>query len=191
MTDQQLTSNDGLIIVDCQYDFFPGGKLAVPDGEAIIPVINRWIDKATASGATIVTTRDWHPPEHCSFESQGGTWPEHCVQETHGAQLHDQINFPDDMILQSKGEKPSRDQYSGFDDTDLDRKLNDRGIERLWLTGLALDVCVQATAVDAAKRGFKVYVLLPGTRAVELNPGDARKAIDRIEKAGGQVIKNG
>jgi len=185
--DQRLTSRDALIVVDAQNDFFPGGQLPVPDGDRIIPVVNRWIEIARRDHATVVATRDWHPPNHCSFKDQGGDWPEHCVQETQGAELHDDIALPESAIIQSKGDSVEFDQYSGFDRTTLGDTLRELGVERLWIVGLAQDVCVKDTAIDAAKQGFDTHVLLPGTRAVNVNEGDGDRAIEAMREAGAAI----
>jgi nicotinamidase/pyrazinamidase len=184
MSTPSLNERDALILVDCQYDFFPGGRLAVPEGDRIIPVINRWIDAAGKGGATVVATRDWHPPGHGSFTEQGGTWPEHCVQNTDGAELHAEIDLPEDTIIQSKGQDIDRDQYSGFDETGLADRLRERGVERVWIAGLAQDVCVKHTAIDAAKARFQTHVLLPATGAVNLNEGDDARAVEAMRDAG-------
>jgi len=184
MTVPPLTQRDALIVVDCQKDFFPGGRLAVPDGDAIIPVVNHWIEAARDAGIVVVATRDWHPPDHCSFQAQGGPWPVHCVQDTPGAEFHNRISLPEDVWVQSKGDCREFDQYSGFDRTDLADRLKGRDVQRLWIAGLTQDVCVKSTAVDAAELGFETHVLLPGTRAVNLNEGDDQRANDAMRHAG-------
>ena len=184
MSPPTLTVRDALILVDLQKDFFPGSRLAVPDGDAILPVVHRWIQAAADSEATLIATRDWHSPEHCSFEQQGGDWPIHCVEQTEGAKFHEQIELPGKTIVQSKGNAPHFDQYSGFDRTNLADSLRRRGVERLWIMGLALDVCVKWTAVDAAEAGFQTHVVLPGTRAVNVNPGDGDRAVEAMKQAG-------
>lgn len=169
----ELNEKDALIAVDVQRDFCPGGSLAVPDGDRVIPVLNRWIESAQSTGATIVLSRDWHPPGHVSFEEQGGPWPPHCVQGTAGSDFHPDLEQPPDAQVVSKGQLLDRDQYSVFDGTGLAERLRDKGVERLWVGGLAQDVCVQASVLDGLKEGFEVHVLTRATRPVEEDRGDA------------------
>jgi nicotinamidase/pyrazinamidase len=168
----QLQPRDALILVDVQRDFCPGGKLAVSGGDEVVPVLNRWIDAAAGAGATVAVSRDWHPSDHVSFAPRGGPWPEHCVQDTEGAELHPLLRTPADAILISKGTSPDFDQYSAFDRTGLADALRSRGVDRVWIGGLAQDVCVRATVLDAVREGFETHVLVDATRPVEAAAGD-------------------
>jgi nicotinamidase/pyrazinamidase len=175
---------EGLLIVDFQNDFTPpDGALAVPGGDTIAGHLN---ELATGERfELVVATRDWHPPDHGSFEAQGGVWPEHCVAGTHGAELHPALaRSPLDVVL-DKGQDPATPGYSAFERPELGELLRERGIERLVVTGLATDVCVRQTALDALKEGFEVEVHREGTRGVD--PEDSARALEEIERAGGQV----
>lgn len=158
---------DALLVVDVQRDFCAGGTLAVPDGDAVVPVLNDWIQAARQSGAQVIFSRDWHPPDHCSFQSQGGPWPPHCLQGTEGAAFHPDLDVPADAWIVSKGTDREREQYSALDGTGLVERLKSLGVRRVWVGGLALDYCVQASALDAAKAGFEVHLLTSATRPVE------------------------
>jgi len=183
----KLDSSDALVIVDVQTDFCPGGALAVPEGDLVVPVLNRWIDQARRAGALIVTTRDWHPSDHGSFAAQGGPWPVHCVQETPGAAFHPNLALPDDAVIISTGIAPEDEGYSGFQGTDLAQRLKTAGVRRLWVGGLALDYCVRATVLAGLEAGFEVHLILDATRAVNLGPGDGDKSIKRMKSAGARI----
>jgi nicotinamidase/pyrazinamidase len=183
----KLDSSDALVIVDVQADFCPGGALAVPEGDRVVPVLNKWMARARGSGALIVATRDWHPPDHMSFAAQGGPWPVHCVQETPGAAFHPDLDLPDEALIVSKGTDPKDEGYSMFKGTGLGRRLEEAGVRRLWVGGLALDYCVRATVLDGLEAGFEVHLILDATRAVNLNPGDGDKSIKRLKSAGARI----
>ena len=168
MSDQQTA----LLLVDIQNDFCEGGALAVPDSESIFSTVNHWIALAQERGWPVIASRDWHPLEHCSFEERGGPWPEHCVQDTHGADFHPRMTLPPGTIRVSKGTAFETDDYSAFDRTELDQYLRRHDIRKLVVAGLALDVCVQATVRDARKLGFEVDLLVNGTRAVDSDEGE-------------------
>ncbi|TDB02454.1 nicotinamidase [Halomonas marinisediminis] len=159
MTPIDYTPSDALLVVDMQNDFCEGGALAVAGGSALVPAINTEIATAHATGALIVASRDWHPVDHASFEHRGGPWPVHCVQDTPGAAFHPELELPDDTIRVSKATAFDADAYSAFDGTGLAGYLRDRGIDRVIVCGLALDVCVKATALDACREGFAVRLL--------------------------------
>ena len=181
-----------LVIVDVQNDFAdPAGSLYVAEGERIIPMANREIDKANASGALVVYTQDWHPETTPHFLKDGGMWPVHCVGGTWGAQLHPELEVKGEVVRKGiRGE----DGYSGFtvrdaatgDDapTPLTELLRDRGIQRVVILGLATDYCVKETALDAIELGFETILLREGIRAVDLESGDGERALDAVEAAG-------
>ena len=183
----QLEPGDALIVVDVQNDFCPGGALPVPDGDAVVPLLNDWIARAAAGGAPVFASRDWHPPGHCSFAPQGGPWPEHCVQETHGAAFHEGLALPDGAVVVTKGEALERDAYSAFEGTGLAEELRRRGVRRLWIGGLALDYCVKATVLDALRGGFETHLLLAASRPVDVEAGDGARAAAALRDAGAVV----
>lgn len=185
--EQDFDQKDALIVVDVQNDFCGGGALEVPDGDAVVPVLNDWMQRARAAGIPVVASRDWHPENHCSFEAQGGPWPPHCVRETRGAEFHPDLELPDDALIVSKGKTVERDNYSAFDETGLAGTLHDSGIERLWVGGLAQDVCVRATVLDACEAGFETHLIAEATRAVDVNPGDGDRALEAMRAAGAQI----
>ena len=180
----ELGKGDALVIVDVQRDFLPGGALAVPRGDEVVPVLNGYIRLFRDKGLPIIATRDWHPPNHCSFKEQGGPWPPHCVQGTPGAQFAPGLELPRDVIIISKATRPQEEAYSGFEGTDMDEKLKALGVKRLFVGGLATDYCVLGTVKDALKLGYRVYLLLDAIRAVDVNPGDGERAIEEMKSLG-------
>jgi nicotinamidase/pyrazinamidase len=183
----QLDNRDALIVVDVQNDFCPGGTLAVPEGDRVVGVLNDWIARATAEDLPVVASRDWHPPGHCSFADQGGPWPEHCVRETAGAAFHPDLRLPQNALIINKGEAVEHDNYSAFDDTGLADRLHARGVERVWIGGLAQDVCVRASVVDACEAGFDTHLIADATRAVDVSPGDGERALEAMRAAGARI----
>ncbi len=180
-----LRAGDALLIVDVQPDFCPGGALPVPEGDRVVPVLNRWLGGAQQRQIPVYASRDWHPPDHPSFRSQGGPWPAHCVQDTPGAAFHPDLELPVQAVRICKGTRLDRDQLSAFDETGLAAHLRERGVKRLWVGGLALDVCVQATVLDARAAGFETHVLVPATRAVDAAAG--RRALAKMREAGAHL----
>jgi nicotinamidase/pyrazinamidase len=184
-----LQKGDALIIVDVQRDFLPGGSLGVPDGDAVVPVINAYAEKFRAAGLTVAATRDWHPADHCSFEAQGGPWPPHCVRDTAGAGFADALRLPPEVILISKATKSEADAYSGFDGTDLAERLRAVGVRRVFVGGLATDYCVLATVRDARAAGFEVALLTDAVRAVNVDPGDGDRALGEMQELGASFVE--
>uniref|UniRef100_A0A7V3KPA3 nicotinamidase n=1 Tax=candidate division WOR-3 bacterium TaxID=2052148 RepID=A0A7V3KPA3_UNCW3 len=179
----KLREKDALIVVDLQNDFCPGGALAVPEGDKIVPVLNAYIERFSNSKSIIVATRDWHPENHISFAEQGGIWPKHCVQNTKGAEFHPDLRLPSDSIIVSKATEPDKEAYSGFDGTNLDKLLKGKGVTRLFVGGLATDYCVRATVLDALRLGFCVFLLLDAIKGVNVQPEDSERAIvEMLEK---------
>lgn len=168
----KLQLGDALLIVDLQYDFLPGGSLAVPDGDKIIPIINKWVEAAERQQIPVIFSRDWHPKNHISFKERGGPWPVHCVQNTTGAELHADIKVPQNAVIVDKAFDPDKDAYSamqGVTDTDkipLPDLLKKLKIKRLVIAGLAFDYCVHFTALDARKMDYEVLVVLPACKAI-------------------------
>ncbi|KQN73643.1 bifunctional nicotinamidase/pyrazinamidase [Devosia sp. Leaf64] len=196
-----ITPQDVLVVVDVQYDFLPGGNLAVAGGDEIVPLINALAKKFT----NVVFTQDWHPADHISFASQHngkapfdtvdldyGTqvlWPDHCVWATHGAELSADLEIPHAQLIIRKGYNRAIDSYSGFQEADretltgLAGYLNERDTGRLFVVGLATDFCVAWTALDGAAGGFDVTVIEDATRAIDSN-GSLEKAWDDLKEAG-------
>lgn len=177
-----LRAGDALLLVDVQNDFCPGGALPVEAGDRIIPVLNRWLRAARERGIPIYASRDWHPRGHVSFAESGGPWPAHCIQDTPGAAFHPDLELPQDVVLVTKGVRFDRDQYSAFDETGLAERLREERVDRLWVGGLALDVCVRAGVLDALRHGFDVRLLVDATRPVGADAG--RRALEEMAAAG-------
>ena len=186
--DIKLEKNDALIIVDVQNDFIPGGALPVPAGDQVIPVLNEYIKLFKKEGAGVFATRDWHPPNHVSFKAYGGPWPPHCIQQSEGAKFHPDLKLPADASIISKAMNPSKESYSGFDETELDDKLRTQGVKKVFVGGLATDYCVKNTVLDAIKLGFKTVLLLDAIQGLNAKPGDTEKAIDEMSLKGAEKI---
>jgi nicotinamidase/pyrazinamidase len=192
---------DALIVIDVQNDFCPGGALAVPEGDAVVPLINRLSQQFRQA----VLTQDWHPPGHRSFASshpgrapfsslslpygEQTLWPDHCVQESAGAQFHPGLEVGCAQLILRKGFRAEIDSYSAFFENDrrtptgLAGYLRERGFERLVLAGLATDYCVAYSAIDAAQLGFSVLVVLEACRAIDLG-GSLATALEQMRAAG-------
>jgi nicotinamidase/pyrazinamidase len=196
-----------LIVVDAQYDFCPGGALPVKEGHLIIPLINRLRELFSV----VVFTQDWHPEDHISFASNHnkkvgeviqvkGTvqvlWPDHCVQNTKGARLREELDVKADDFIVQKGTDPKVDSYSGFFDnqrvhkTPLDCYLQERRCQHLYITGLATDYCVKFTVLDALSLGYRVTLVRNATRGVDLNPGDVDMAFKEMREKGAQIVNS-
>lgn len=180
----ELQNGDALIVVDVQNDFLPGGSLAVPHGDEVVPVLNRYLAAFAARGLPVYATRDWHPADHCSFQARGGPWPPHCVAGTPGAQFARDLKFPTGTIVISKAATPDKDAYSGFEGTDLDSRLRAQAIRRLFVGGLATDYCVLNTVRDARRLGYEVRLLADAVRAVNVQPDDGRRAEEEMRRLG-------
>ena len=183
-TPSDLHKGDALLIVDVHKDFLPGGNLAVPDGDEVIPALNKYIQRFQDHGLPIFASRDWHPVDHCSFRKRGGPWPEHCMQQSRGAELADDLELPQDAIIISKGIDKNIDAYSAFQDTDLHDRLKAAGVRRLFVGGLATDYCVLHTVEDARRLGYEVWLLEDAVRAVNVHRGDGLLAIAKMLKLG-------
>jgi nicotinamidase/pyrazinamidase len=184
-----------LVVVDVQNDFAdPAGSLAVSGGPEVVAAANAEIEAATAAGAPVVYTQDWHPPDTPHFAKDGGTWPVHCVQDSWGAELHPQLVVRGEIVR--KGEH-GEDGYSGFTMRDpvsgetvptrLAELLRARGAERLVVLGLATDYCVRATALEGREHGWPVTVPWRAVRAVDLQPGDGERTREELRAAGVDV----
>lgn len=199
---------EALIIVDVQNDFLPGGALAVPEGDAVVPVINR----IAREFDLVVATQDWHPAGHESFASQHAgkspgdvidlhglqqvLWPDHCVEHTPGASFAAGLDVALIHHVVRKGTDRSVDSYSGFFDnghqnaTGLEQYLRDRGVNRVVVCGLATDYCVKFTILDALQLGFEVTLVRDATRGVNLQEGDVDRALEQIYAAGGTILES-
>jgi nicotinamidase/pyrazinamidase len=175
---------DALLVVDVQRDFLPGGSLAVPGGDAILAPLNACIERFDALRLPVFASRDWHPPDHASFQARGGPWPAHCVAGGPGADFPAALHLPATAGIVSKGCRVERDAYSAFDETDLHPRLQAQGVQRLVVAGLATDYCVLATVIDACALGYSVVVLQDAIAAVAQQPGDAAQALERMRAAG-------
>jgi len=184
-----------LIVVDVQNDFAdPAGGLYVRGGEEIVPHVNDEIERARGAGALVVYTQDWHPESTPHFEKDGGVWPVHCVRDTWGAELHPALRVEGEVVRKGTD---GEDGYSGFTVRDprsgaptptvMESKLRERGVERVVVVGIAADVCVKETALDAVTRGFGTTVLREATRGVDLQPGDTELAFVALAEAGAAV----
>jgi nicotinamidase/pyrazinamidase len=187
-----------LLVVDVQNDFAdPKGSLSVRGAEGIIGPINEAIRAAEAAGSPVIYTQDWHPPVTPHFQKDGGIWPVHCVQGTWGAEFH-----PDLLVLAAapvvrKG-SGGEDGYSAFSvrdplsgdvrRTQLGELLEERGIDRVAIAGLATDYCVKESGLDAIRLGFRATVLASAVRAVDLQPGDGERALEALASAGAQIV---
>lgn len=173
-----------LLIVDVQNDFVPpDGALAVPDGHEVVEPI----DRLRRSGAfdLVIATRDWHPPDHASFAPHGGPWPEHCVAGTPGAELHPAIQEGPVHHVVDKGTERTGDGYSAFEAPALRELLREAGIDHVTVTGLAADVCVRHTALDALREGFRVTVPRAAVRGID--PERTAAALRELEEAGAEI----
>jgi nicotinamidase/pyrazinamidase len=175
---------EALIVVDVQNDFCPGGALAVAGGDEVVDPINR----LARAVDFVVATRDWHPPDHHSFEANGGPWPVHCVQGSQGAELRDDLDTTRIEVVVDAGRAAELEGYSGFEDTPLEGELRKRGVQRVHVAGLALDYCVKHTALEARRLGFEVIVHRDATRAVNVHPNDDERALAELVGAGVEVI---
>lgn len=182
----EMKPGSALLLVDVQNDFCPDGALPVPDGDKVVPVLNKWVAAAQDAGIGIYASRDWHPVNHVSFESQGGPWPVHCVQDTPGAAFHRDLMLPQEVVVVTKGTRFDQDQYSAFDQTGFAEELRRRNVTGLWIGGLAEDVCVRASALDARKLGFDVCVILDGTRAI--TDASKRESEAELKEAGCKLV---
>lgn len=172
-----------LLVIDFQNDFTAGGALAVPEGDEIAGPVSRLAHHFDF----IVATRDWHPPDHASFETQGGPWPVHCVRGTHGADFHPAMTDIDLDAVVDVGKGRDDEGYSGFEKSELEQILRANAIDEVYVCGLATDYCVRASTIDACGTGFDVTVVEDAVRGVEVNPGDSERAFADMREAGARV----
>lgn len=184
----RLQTGDALILVDVQLDFLPGGSLAVPHGDEVVPALNHYIAVFRRLTFPVVATRDWHPPDHCSFKAQGGIWPPHCIAGSDGARFASLLDLPCEARIVSKATMRDKDAYSGFEGTDLDDWLKGSGIRRVFIGGLATDYCVLNTVRDALRLGYAAFLLQDAVRAVDVAAGDGERAIAEMRRLGAATI---
>lgn len=198
-----------LILIDLQNDFCRGGALAVPDGDAVIPVANQAMAVCRRAAIPVAASLDWHPADHGSFAVNSGGqvgatgvldglpqiwWPVHCVRQSRGAELHPDLDIGGISQRIYKGRQANIDSYSAFYDnghrsqTDLQDWLRERDIGRLIVMGLATDYCVKFTVLDALSLGYRVDVLAEGCRGVDLTPGDSDRALEEMRRHGANPI---
>lgn len=187
-------SENALLIVDVQNDFCPGGSLAVPRGDRVVAPLNRAIKVAERLRWLVIASRDWHQKKTNHFAEFGGQWPVHCVQGTKGAEFHPELKLPGSTIIVSKGMRENEDAYSVFAGEGyvpeskkvmtLSEILNHTGVKRIYMGGLATDYCVQATALDARRNGFQVFLFADACRGVA--PGTTLAALRKMYLAGAE-----
>lgn len=202
-----ILSRTALLVIDVQNDFIPGGSLPVPEGERIVPLINQ----LARQFQQVVIAQDWHPRGHASFASshpgrqpydviqlpygEQTLWPDHCVQSSAGAEFHPELDLPHAQLVIRKGCNPDIDSYSAFLEADrrtttgLAGYLSERGIDTIYMVGLALDFCVMYSALDARAAGFNAVVVLDACRAIDLD-GSLAAAIERMQVAGVKLIQS-
>jgi len=178
-----LAAGDALLVADVQNDFLPGGSLAVPGGDEIVPVLNRYIGFFHARGLPILATRDWHPPNHCSFLPQGGPWPPHCIAETAGAAFSPVLELPSDTSIVSKATAQEKEAYSGFEGTELNTLLRSSDTRRLFIGGLTAEYCVLSTVKDALRYHYATFVLKDAIRAIHPN-SNLGQALEEMKRLG-------
>ena len=184
-----LDQRSALLIVDVQNDFCPGGALAVEHGDRVVATLNAYSERFQALQLPIYASRDWHPAHTKHFKEFGGVWPPHCVQGTDGAEFHADLDLPAESNIVTKGDSIEDEGYSAFegqlpDGERLADRLEQEGVDRLYVGGLATDYCVRASVLDARKQGLKVVLLLDAVRGVNLQEGDSDRAIEEMRAAG-------
>ncbi len=186
-----INNSDALLVTDIQKDFLKGGSLPVPQGNQIIPIINDYLRRFKLAKLHIYASRDWHPADHISFKSQGGIWPNHCIQNTSGAELHPDLKLPPNAVIVSKATDPKRESYSAFDGTTLAELLQKDKVERFFICGVATDYCIVNTVVDGLTLGFKVVVLMDAIRGINARPSDVDNAVKLMMQYGAeQAVSN-
>jgi nicotinamidase/pyrazinamidase len=181
---ERVKMSKALLIIDFQNDFTSGGALEVPEGDEIAEPVKRLAKEFDY----VFATRDWHPPDHSSFETEGGPWPVHCVQGTHGAELHPAMRDIEVEEIVDVGVEREDQGYSGFEKSNLADLLRERDVDEVAVVGLATDYCVRASAIDAAREGFDTSVVTDAIRAVDVNPGDGERALEDMREAGAKLV---
>ncbi len=188
-----LKLRKALLVVDVQIDFCPGGALAIPEGQKIIPILNRYVKFFQKENVPIFATRDWHPKMTKHFRQFGGPWPNHCVEGSAGAEFHPDLKLPTDAFVLSKGMDPEIDSYSAFQATDsngtlLPNLLKNLGVAEIYIAGLATDYCVKYSVLDALKEGLKVFILTDAIAGVNRQPDDSSIALEEMVRSGATEV---
>lgn len=186
---EPLKPNDALLVADIQNDFLPGGALGIADSDEIIPTLQTYIQRFHGHSLPIFLSRDWHPPGHCSFRTQGGVWPAHCVAGSPGSLPPPTFDAPASAVIIYKAIDQDREAYSAFQGTSLHRHLQAIGARRLFIGGLATDYCVLNTVKDARRMGYDVCLLMDGIKAVNLQPEDGRQAEQEMIRLGAVPVR--
>ena len=173
-----------LLVIDVQHDFCEGGVLEAQLTSTLIDPLNRLVDSCAAAEIPVIFTRDWHPPDHSSFISQGGPWPPHCVSNTRGAEFAAGLCVPSTAIIINKGVATDDDGYSMFDRTNLTDTLETLGLTELAVCGIAAEYCVLESVRDSRRRHFRTIVLEDLVRAIEVRPGDVDRAFGEMRNLG-------
>ena len=184
-----LTPSDALLLIDVQNDFLPGGALGVSGGDEIIPTLLNYTRVFESHRLPIFLTRDWHPPNHCSFKPQGGPWPVHCVAGSPGSLPPMSFATPPPAVIIYKAIDRDQEAYSAFHLTALDRHLRALNVHRLFIGGLATDYCVLNSVKDARTLGYEVCLLTDGIKAVNLQPDDGRRAEEEMIGLGSLPVR--
>jgi len=188
-----MEAKKALLIVDVQNDFCPGGTLAVPEGDRIISILNKYTKIFSREKLPIFASRDWHPKDSKHFKKFGGVWPKHCIQNTRGARFHPHLRLPKETVILSKGMDPDKDSYSAFQAVDTSgteflELLKTQGIDELFVGGLATDYCVKSSVLDALKLGFRVKLLIDAIKGVNIKPQDSEDAMKEMVSAGAEKM---
>ncbi len=184
-----LTPYDALLLADIQNDFLLGGALEIGGGAAILPILENYIQRFQARSLPIFLTRDWHPSNHCSFASQGGPWPVHCVAGSPGSLPPTSFTTPPSAVIIYKAIDRDQEAYSAFQNTALSRHLRALSAHRIFIGGLATDYCVLNSVKDARTLGYDVCLLVDGIKAVNLQPDDGRHAEEEMIGLGAMPVR--
>ena len=189
--DRERDLSSALLIVDVQHDFCPGGALAVPDGDAVVAPLRKLAARFGALGRPVYASRDWHPPDSTHFQQNGGVWPAHCVQNTPGARLREDLELPSSAMVVTKGQTRHDEGYSAIVGEVAGRgsllaDLQARRIDHLYVGGLATDYCVKHSVLDTLRSGIGVTVLTDAVRAVDVAEGDGERALGEMRQAGAE-----
>jgi nicotinamidase/pyrazinamidase len=184
----KLEAGTALLVVDVQNDFLPGGSLGVPGGDAIVPVVNAYLGIAKHRRIPVYATRDWHPAAHCSFVTQGGIWPPHCVAGSHGAAFVSALELPAEAVIVDKGTRVDHEAYSAFEGTGLADRFHAAGVTHVLIGGLATDYCVLNSVRDAVANDLEIIVLRDAIAAVNVNPDDGARAEAEMERLGARFL---
>lgn len=184
-----LTAHDALLLADVQNDFLPGGALGISGSDEIIPTLLNYTRLFQTHGLPIFLTRDWHPPNHCSFKPQGGPWPVHCVAGSPGSLPPTSFATPQQAVVIYKAINRDQEAYSAFYHTDLDRHLRALSVRRLFIGGLATDYCVLNSVKDARSLGYDICLFMDGIKAVNLQPDDGHRAEEEMIGLGAVPVR--